>query len=48
MIFFWKTVIFQGSRGGPTFYRVGWRGSNFFPGGGGRPNANSRRNLSKL
>ena len=45
---FWKTIIFQGSRGRPTFYRVG-EGSNFFPGwGGGRPNANFCRNLSKL
>ena len=26
-----KSIIFQGSRGGPTFSR----GSNFFPGGGG-------------
>ena len=31
---FWKTIIFQGSRGGPTFYGVG-EGSNFFPGEGG-------------
>ena len=31
---FWKTIIFQGSRGRPTFYGVG-EGSNFFPGGGG-------------
>ena len=45
---FWKTIIFQGFRGRPTFYRVG-EGSNFFPGGGGgRPNANFCRNLSKL
>ena len=46
---FWKTIIFQGSRGRPTFYGVG-EGSNFFPGwgGGGRPNANFCRNLSKL
>ena len=28
-----KTIIFQGSRGGPTFSRGG--GSNFFQGGGG-------------
>ena len=27
---FWKTIIFQGSRRGPTFYGVG-EGSNFFP-----------------
>ena len=31
---FWKTIIFQGSRGRPTFYWVG-EGSNFSPGGGG-------------
>ena len=31
---FWKTIIFQGSRGRPTFYGVG-EGSNFFPGWGG-------------
>ena len=31
---FWKTIIFQGSRGRPTFYGVG-EGFNFFPGGGG-------------
>ena len=33
---FWKTIIFQGSRGRPTFYGVG-EGSNFFSrvGGGG-------------
>ena len=33
---FWKTIIFQGSRGRPTFDGVG-EGSNFFPGwwGGG-------------
>ena len=31
---FWKTIIFQGSRGRPTFY--GWgRGPTFFQGGGG-------------
>ena len=34
MVYFWKTIIFQGSRGRPTFYGVG-EGSNFFPGGGG-------------
>ena len=45
--FFWKTIIFQGSRGRPTFYGVG-EGSNFFPGWGGGPNANFCRNLSKL
>ena len=45
---FWKTIIFQGSRGRPIFYGVG-EGSNFSPGGGGgRPNANFCRNLSKL
>ena len=31
---FLKTIIFQGSRGRPTFYGVG-EGSNFFPGEGG-------------
>ena len=45
---FWKTIIFQGSRWRPTFYGV-VEGCNFFPGGGGgRPNANFCRNLSKL
>ena len=44
---FWKTIIFQGSRGRPTFYGVR-EGSTFFQGGGGRPNANFCRNLSKL
>ena len=29
-----KTIIFQGSRGGPTFSRGGGGGSNFFRGGG--------------
>ena len=29
-----KTIIFQGSRGGPSFFRGGG-GSNFFQGGGG-------------
>ena len=45
---FWKTIIFQGSRGVQHF--TGWgEGSNFFPEGGGvRPNANFSRNLSKL
>ena len=48
MVFFKKTIIFQGSRVGPTFYRVGGgRGSNFCQ-GGGAPNANFGRNLSKL
>ena len=31
---FWKTIIFQGSRGRPIFYGVG-EGSNFSPVGGG-------------
>ena len=31
---FWKTIIFQGSRGRPTFYGVG-RGPTFLQGGGG-------------
>ena len=31
---FGKTIIFQGSRGRPTYYGVG-EGSNFFPGWGG-------------
>ena len=44
---FWKTIIFQGSRGRPTFYGVG-RGPTFFEVGGERPNANFCRNLSKL
>ena len=47
---FWKTIIFQGSRGGPTFYWVGG-GVQLFSRrwvGGGRPNANFCRNLSKL
>ena len=29
-----KTIIFQGSRGGPTFSRGGGGGVNFFRGGG--------------
>ena len=33
-VIFWKTIIFQGSKGRPTFYGVG-EGSNFFPGWGG-------------
>ena len=51
--FFGKTIIFQGSRGGPIFYGVGG-GVQLFSsgggggGGGGRPNANFCRNLSKL
>ena len=45
---FWKTIIFQGSRGGPTFDGVGGRGPTFFQGWWGRPNANFCRNLSKL
>ena len=32
---FWKTIIFQGSRGGPTFDGFGGRGPTFFQGGGG-------------
>ena len=32
---FWKTIIFQGSRGGPTFYRVGVGVQLFSRGGGG-------------
>ena len=43
---FWKTIIFQGSRGGPTFFGVGG-GVQLFS-RGGRPNANFCRNLSKL
>ena len=44
---FWKTIIFQGSRGGPTFYWVGGGVQLFSRGGGGvRPNANFCRNLS--
>ena len=31
-VFFSKTIIFQGSRGGPTFYGGG---GQIFPGGGG-------------
>ena len=31
---FWKTIIFQGSRGGPTFYGVGG-GVQLFSRGGG-------------
>ena len=30
-----KAILFQGSRGSPTFFRWGGGGSNFFPGGGG-------------
>ena len=49
-IFFRKTIIFQSSRGGPTFSGgVGYGvGVQLFPGRGGRPNANFHRNLSKL
>ena len=45
-MFFRKTIIFQGFRGGPTF--SGW--SNIFQGGGGEggANANFHRNLLKL
>ena len=32
---FWKTIIFQGSRGGPTFFGVGGGAQPFFQGGGG-------------
>ena len=46
---FWKTIIFQGSRGRPTFYGYGGVVQLFSRvGGGGRPNANFCRNLSKL
>ena len=44
-----QTILFQGSRGDPTFSRGG--GSNFFPeggGGGGGPNANFYRNPYNL
>ena len=44
---FWKTINFQGSRGGPTFFGVGG-GVQLFSRGGGRPKANFCRNLSKL
>ena len=44
--FFRKIIIYQGSRGGPT-YSGGGGGSNFFQAGGG-PNANFHRYLSKL
>ena len=44
-MFFRKTIIFQGSRGGPTFCGGG---SNFSRGRGRGPNANFHRNLSKL
>ena len=44
----WKTKIFQGSRGGPTLYRVGGGVQLFSRGGGARPNANFCRNLLKL
>ena len=32
---FWKTIIFQGSRGGPTFFGVGGGVQLFSRGGGG-------------
>ena len=38
MVLLQKNILFQGSRGGPTFSRRGG-GANFFPEGG--PNANS-------
>ena len=47
MVYFLETIIFQGSRGGPTFYRVRG-GVQLFSRGGGRPNANFCINLSKL
>ena len=43
MVILRKTILFQGSRGGPTFSRGGG-GVQFFPGVGG-PNANFYRNL---
>ena len=50
MIFKRKTIIFQGSRGGPIFSGGGGggggRGLTFFQGMG--PNANFYRNLSKF
>ena len=43
-----KTILFQGSRGGPTF-SVGGGGVQLFPGGGGGgPNANFYRNPYNL
>ena len=48
MVYFLENNNFPRFQRGSTFYGVGWRGSNFFTGGGGRPNANFRRNLSKL
>ena len=45
---FWKTIIFQGSGGGPTFYGVGGGPQLFSRGRGGCPNANFCKNLSKL
>ena len=42
---FWKTIIFQGSRRGPTFNGVGVGAQLFSRGGGGRPNAYFCRNL---
>ena len=47
MVYFLEKIIFQGSRGRPTFYGMG-EGSNFFPGGGGRPKADFCRSLSPL
>ena len=41
-----KTIRFQRSRGGPTFFRGG--GSNFFQGGGGGANVNFYRDLYNL
>ena len=44
-VFFRKTIIFQGSRGGPTFSKGGL--VQLCPGGGG-PNAYFHKNLSKF
>ena len=48
MVYFLENNIFQGSRVGPTFYGVGGGVQLFSRGGGGHPNANFCRNLSKL
>ena len=48
MVYFLENNIFKGSKVGPTFYGVGGGVQLFSKGGGGRPNANFCRNLSKL
>ena len=48
MVYFLENNNFPRFQLGSNISLGGGRGSNFFQGGGGRPNANFRRNLSKL